>query len=139
MEAKEILKLLRARRFRITKGRTELIRILCGSHRPLTAMELKAKLEAKSIKVNKTTVYREVEFLKNEGLLSEVDLGDQVKRYELHSDDHRHHLVCVKCHKVEDIILEGDLAALESHIHKTRNFQVLRHSLEFFGLCASCG
>lgn len=104
----------------------------------MTAMELKTKLEAKSIKVNKTTVYREVEFFKNEGLLSEVDLGDQVKRYELHSDDHRHHLVCVKCQKVEDIVLEGDLEALESHIKKSRNFQVLRHSLEFFGVCSAC-
>ncbi len=88
------------------------------------------------LKVNKTTVYRQVEKLLAEGILIEVELGDGKKRYELKSLVHHHHLVCKKCGSLEDISLDERIILDE--VSKKSNFKVEDHSLEFFGICVNC-
>jgi Fe2+ or Zn2+ uptake regulation protein len=105
--------------------------LISGSKLPVDANSLIEKL-----KVNKTTVYRQIDKLINENKITEVELGDGKKRYELKSLDHHHHLVCKKCGKLEDIELnENDLL---KEVAKRTNFVVDSHSLEFFGHCYNC-
>ena len=59
-------------------------------------------------------------------------------RYELESLDHHHHIICIDCDKVEDIVLEKYLDSQEQKIMRQKKFKTISHSLEFFGLCAEC-
>ncbi len=122
---------------KITKTRSFLIRILTKDHLPVTELELRKKLRALGLAVNKTTVYRELAHLKNRGLVREIDFGDRKKRYELNSNDH-HHLICTKCHQIEEIYLEDDVGSIEKIINQRKNFWVKDHLLEFFGVCNNC-
>ena len=88
------------------------------------------------LKVNKTTVYRQLEKLLTDGMIIEVELGDGKKRYELKSLAHHHHLVCKKCGSLEDIRLDERIILEE--VSKKSNFKVEDHSLEFFGICVNC-
>lgn len=88
------------------------------------------------LKVNKTTVYRQIEKLLAEDMIIEVELGDGKKRYELKSLVHHHHLVCKKCGKLEDIRLDERVILAE--VSKKSKFKVEDHSLEFFGICVNC-
>lgn len=88
------------------------------------------------LKVNKTTVYRQIEKLLNDNLIIEVELGDGKKRYELKNLDHHHHLVCKKCGRLEDIRLNEKVILNE--VSKKSKFKVENHSLEFFGICVNC-
>jgi len=110
----------------------KMISQLSGAQQPLSVQNLIANL-----KVNKTTVYRELKSLINRHLVSEVEFGDGKKRYELVSD-HHHHLICEKCHSVEDIRFTDDLSEKEQFIKTKTKFSVQRHNLEFFGLCKRC-
>jgi len=121
---------------RITGGRKKIVQILDRSPRPVTAAEILKKMD-----VNKTTVYRELEFLEQEGVAAQVDLGDGVRRYELTALEHHHHVVCDKCGKVEDMeaeTLEKSLELLEQRLAKKMGFRVIKHNLEFFGICGNC-
>ena len=118
---------------KITSVRRNILEILENSKKPLSARELLLKINA-----NKTTIYREIETLLNFGYLNEVNFGDRSKRYELSSLGHHHHLVCLKCKNIADIKLKESLKGQEQFISKYANFKVLRHNLEFFGLCANC-
>lgn len=124
---------------RTTPIRTTLLKILSKIKKPLTTQELLAALETKGLKANKTTIYRQLEFLKENNIINEVYFNDRSIRYELKNiNTHHHHLICLKCKKVEDVSLPEDLHHQEQMVLKNNNFKVLQHFLEFFGLCKNC-
>lgn len=130
--------LLRSKGFKITKVRSNLIEILTKTTTPLSINDLLEKLEEKDLKPNKTTVYREIVFLTDQGLVSGVDFGEGKKRYEGSSKEHHHHVVCINCKKVQDIHMEKDLDKLMEKITRQVGYKSVGHSLEFFGLCKTC-
>lgn len=123
---------------RFTKVRKALLHIFTHHSSPLSVPELLDCLKQEGLQVNKTTVYRELDFLLEKALLQELDFGDRKKRYELASRGHHHHLICQVCHSIEDIAFEEELSAEEKIISEKTGFTVLRHNLEFFGICQSC-
>lgn len=130
---------LRGKGERITSIRKAIVEILSGEHNPLSVQEIIAELKKKQLTANKTTVYRQLELLLFHKIVREVRLHDRSLRYELAlGDDHHHHLVCIKCHKTEDISFEEDIERQEKIILQKKKFKVLQHSFEFFGLCEKC-
>lgn len=124
---------------RLTKTRVALADIFSESKEPLSVPFLQSALERYGQVVNKTTVYREIERLEQFGIVRNVELGDRSRHYELAFAEHHHHLVCIECEGIEDVDLdEKDLSKEEKKFFQERNFKVLRHSLEFFGLCQRC-
>jgi Fur family transcriptional regulator, ferric uptake regulator len=129
---------LKAKGHKVTKYRVALLDLLEKKERPLTVEEILEYLFAKKLSPNKTTIYRELYFLIEEKMVVEVEFGDGKKRYEHANRDHHHHLVCKKCNKIEDIVIENDLKEIEKKIKRSRKFNVINHTLEFFGLCQKC-
>ncbi|MBW7956491.1 MAG: transcriptional repressor [Deltaproteobacteria bacterium] len=136
-----ILSEIAGRGFRLTRVRKAIVEIFLKRGLPLSASDIIGALlsKDKDTAANKTTVYRELAFLEEHGIIKEIRfLHERVKRYELAGGEHHHHLICVKCRKVEDIVLEGDLEEEERRILESTGFTVLNHSLEFVGLCQGC-
>ncbi len=109
----------------------KIVNILSRTEKPLEASAL-----VKKIGVNKTTVYRQIEKLLKENILSEVEFGDGKKRYELKSLGHHHHVVCKECGELEDIQIDED--QLLKSVSKTTKIRIESHNLEFFGICNKC-
>ena len=122
---------------KITNVRKEIVHIFFQAKKPLTAQEIIKKLKLKNIIVNKTTVYRELQFLHHNDFLVKVHIKPHETSYEYKGLIHHHHLVCESCGKIDNIT--NCLAKeLEINILKTRGFKVERHSLEFYGICSDC-
>lgn len=123
----------------MTKVRSAMLEILCKSKVPLAAAELIAGLKRRDLAVNKTTVYRELDFLMGEKIVREVDLLDGKKRYEVLAEhDHHHHMICTSCKAIQCIEMANDLDTLEAQIFSKFRFKVVSHTLEFFGVCEKC-
>ncbi len=135
--ASEFIGQLKERGHRITAARKSIVELLTKNTKPLGALDVH-RLLSKKISINPTTVYRELQFLAEEGLLSTVQFHDGVQRYESASLPHHHHLVCLSCNEVEDVHVDHELSAVERTIEKTKRFTVERHSLEFYGKCGKC-
>ncbi len=138
MTASEIILKFRQQGIRITEFRKYLIQEFIQSHQPISAQEILATSQKIFPTINKTTVYRELDFLLLHRIIHQVELGDRKKRFELSSHQHHHHLICLKCRKIEDIHLDNDLSKQEKIIEQTTDFLVTDHSLEFFGYCSNC-
>jgi Fe2+ or Zn2+ uptake regulation protein len=130
--------LLKKHGYRLTPVRSFIIEFLATHKKPFDVITIQANLAKALRKVNKTTVYREIDFLLSQELIKEVNFGDGKKRYEIASLPHHHHLMCIDCNKIEDVILEDELKPIEKKITKTSKFKIKKHTLEFFGLCAQC-
>jgi Fur family ferric uptake transcriptional regulator len=137
-QAKQLLGDLRKDGHKMTAIRRAIVEVLAERGTPATVQDLLALLGDRGLRPNKTTVYRELAFLKKKGSVDEVTLGDRAKRYELRVGDHHHHLVCTVCGRVADVHLDGDLDATEKKLSVRTGFVVLSHALEFFGLCSKC-
>jgi len=133
-----ILDKLKQRGFRLTPIRRAVLDLLIKSVTPISSPDIQKFLSKNKISANKTTIYRELAFLKEEGIIKELHLGDNAKNYEIITDGHHHHLICTKCDEIEDVEMDKELKREESKIRKSRKFKIINHSLEFYGLCKNC-
>lgn len=140
MNLEEINLILKRKGYRPSKIRDKIITYFNKSSAPLSANELINKTRKDNLTPNKTTIYRELEKLLNENIISEVDLHDGLKRYEFFREANlgHYHLVCNSCGQIECIDIPKALDLMCSYIEETKNFKIEKHSLEFFGLCARC-
>ncbi len=107
----------------------------------LSALDIEDALRAREGRqVGRASIYRALDELVTLDLLSRVEIGDGVARYEPqrpHDDAHHHHLVCDGCGKLEPF----QDAALEQAIHGLAarvSFDVSDHDVTLHGCCESC-
>lgn len=109
-----------------------------GKH--LTAEEIYDEVKKKCPEIGLATVYRTILLLEELDVVSRLHLNDGCSRYELvHSDEtHRHHhLICNICNSVMEV--EDDLLEeLEASIEENYGFEILDHSVKFYGICSNC-
>lgn len=98
----------------------------------LSAKEIQTKLEKQIPDLNKTTVYRALDKLMEEGKVCRQIFGDDRLMYELRDDHHHDHLVCENCSKVEQIPCQTDRKGV------MQGFQINHHHTTLFGICKIC-
>lgn len=123
---------------KITPARRLLLDVLIKKHQPLSELELRQALSKRGLNVNKSTIYRELHYFKTQGLVKEVDFGDGKKRFEFVTNDHHHHVRCLSCNKIDEVLVDRDVQAIEQKLKKEKKFATIDHSLEFYGLCRAC-
>ncbi len=104
-----------------------------------SAQEIHARLRSGGSTIGIASVYRTLELLHGMGLVTRVDTGDGVARFEPSQADgeHHHHLVCTRCGAVQAFQDDG----LEQAIHAVADrvdFEVTGHDVALRGLCGSC-
>lgn len=117
-----------------------ILEALLSIKEPIAALQLHSFLQRQRKVLNKVTIYRELKFLSDLGMVHPVYLKDGVVRYEIAPErGHRHHLVCTICKCVKDVDVECErLHAMEEALAKKNRFTMRGHSLEFYGLCSKC-
>ncbi len=102
----------------------------------LSADEIITYVQGKMPGVNKSTVYRTLELLEENGCVFKSHMGDSVV-YHHAEEGHHHHLVCRKCGKTVDCD-EDLLASAERSVAERYGFQVELKHVVITGLCQSC-
>jgi Fur family ferric uptake transcriptional regulator len=132
----DIAALLRQKGQRPTPQRMMILAALAehGGHLPAEAIYEQVKREYPYI--NLSTVYRTLEMLRDQGIVSETDLGGGVRQFELLEHPH-HHLVCLHCGQIEDIDA-AHLAPLQERLLTDYGFRARLDHLAIFGACRAC-
>ena len=125
------------RALRATPQRLLVLETLAAEPHDATAQEIHARLREGENRIGLATVYRALAVLKRRGVVDELSHRAGRAAIGSASPGHHHHMVCERCHRVEE--LEGcgadDWIAQRSRRH---GFQVASHTVEVFGLCAAC-
>jgi Fur family ferric uptake transcriptional regulator len=130
---------LKSKGYRFSAVRNLILTSLDDNKRPLSVFDLQKILKAKKLSVNKTTVYRELNSLKKEGIILELQLKDNKRWYELASRDHHHHIICTECDRVEDFGECDSENLINKALKQAPDFaEITNHTVDFFGLCKSC-
>jgi Fur family transcriptional regulator, ferric uptake regulator len=120
----------------LTGVRAVILDILGSATSPLNPKQILGLIKGK--KPDLATIYRNLSLMESLGIIQSVDLGEGFKRYEMSlHENHRHHIVCNRCGKIEEIE-ECGLQEMEKKIFRKIGFKTEKHRLEFFGVCAVC-
>lgn len=125
---------------RMTDVRRAVLAFFATSSKPLSAPEMLEMLHDINLSVNKTTVYRELQFLVNKNVIVELSLKQGVVHYELADLPHHHHLVCTECGDVSEVDceeVEHGISTINKKAQKN-GFVIKNHKLEFYGMCGEC-
>jgi len=123
-------------KFTLTNQRAIILDYLKKNHNHPSVEEIFGFVKKKLPRISKKTVYSNLQFLCNEGLIQDVRVKG-VQRYEPQSNPH-YHLICRKCGKILDIQSE-ELLSHAMNVGKTlRNFFVESTDINFYGMCKKC-
>lgn len=102
-----------------------------------TSQQIFDKIKDRLPAVNRSTVYRSLERLVNQGKISVSDIGTGALVYELIGNGLHHHLVCQHCHQII-VIPHEDVSQLFSKIEQESHFQIITNHLILYGICPIC-
>ncbi|MBN1301625.1 MAG: transcriptional repressor [Melioribacteraceae bacterium] len=123
------LSVLKANGYKLTKNRKLVLEKLLENRKPLTLNDIKNLCG----EINFATIYRIVNLYLSLGIVNEVKLFDKQTHYELMGNDHHHHIICIKCGKIERL----DLCIINK-VQQLTDFQITSHIMEFKGICPQC-
>ncbi|PWU23244.1 hypothetical protein C5B42_03710 [Candidatus Cerribacteria bacterium 'Amazon FNV 2010 28 9'] len=104
---------------------------LLQTHHILSAVDILEKLNHGGKKHNKTTIYRSLEKMLENGTICRHSFETDTLYYELRHA-HHDHLICEQCGKVE-------IAQCAFKAPVTLNgFSITHHHLTLYGLCSTC-
>jgi len=125
------------RRLSVTHQRLAVYQAVVASPDHPSAEQIFKKIRQQYPTISLATVYKTLETLERERLITKVMLPHQpAARYDANLDRH-HHLVCVECHQVEDFYDE-QLDTLRIPKKTARGYQVMDHIVQVNGVCPSC-
>lgn len=116
----------------MTKNAANILEIINNSECHLTPEQIYLRLKDKNQTVAQATVYNNLSSLYHQGLIRKISVEGYPDRYDRAT---RHdHLVCRKCGKLSDIVLEDLTASLEKQI----DVPILSYDLKINYICDAC-
>ena len=114
-----------------------IIEVLKRQHLHMTSMQVYEAIREQLPAVNQSTVYRALERLGKNGIISISDMGTGSTVYEYLSEVAHHHLVCQECGSIITLD-DNEIRQVFSAIESQYDFQILTRHLVLFGVCAKC-
>lgn len=101
-----------------------------------TAEEIYDAVSLQYPNISKTTVYRNLNELANDGKIRKLEVPGQADHFDHICNEH-YHIRCLKCGKVFDVDMKYK-KGLEKSIRVPHGFVVNGYDLIFKGICPNC-
>ena len=123
---------------KITLPRIKILQVLESSEvHHVSAEDVYKLLLQNGEEIGLATVYRVLTQFEQAGLVARHNFEGGHSVFELASDDHHDHIVCVKCGKVEEFADE-QIEERQEEVAKKMGFELTDHHLNMYGLCPDC-
>lgn len=136
-EEKDYIQALRTRGYRVTPQRLIVLDAVCVHQGHATLADIQATVNHMDSTIDRSTIYRALDVLREVGLVVESDIEGAGKVYRIAGESDHHHLVCIAC----GAVLSVDQSALEPLLRTIReeyDFEIQADHLVFNGLCKDC-
>jgi Fe2+ or Zn2+ uptake regulation protein len=131
-------KILKENKLKITPKRMEMIKFFDENEKYFSAYDVFKYLKGSFKKIGFPTVYRNLEYLSNIGILTKLK-GKDMTYYGICKSQktHHHHIRCIYCNKVSDFYI-CDFDNLKQKIEEKTGFDVKEHEFFLTGICKDC-
>jgi len=122
--------------YRRSRQRDRILTLLRSTDSHPTANWLYARLRKEFPDLSMGTVYRNIGILVEQGLISRIAFGSTFDRLDAKVAPH-YHFICEQCGAIHDLDVAPNKDIL-GRISPPKGFEVRRHEIELYGLCAKC-
>ena len=130
----ETSQLLKEHRLKVTPQRLKIVSMI-ERHGHINIEELYRQMREEFPSVSLATIYKNINQMVENGLVQEVKLPTQKSVYEIVKEPHLH-MVCDRCHKIEDIVVGTDKIIEEAE--KVSGYEILDSFITLRGICPEC-
>ena len=131
----ELCAVFREKGLKVTPQRRLIFQALRGDVDHPTVEDIYRRVQEVMPDISLATVYHTLRDLEEMGEVLQLDLGEGKCRYDPCTDGH-HHLVCLGCRRVLDIMRTFD--GFELLPEETPGYQIVRCDVVFYGYCPDC-
>lgn len=126
------------RQQRLTPIRKLVLQLIWQSHKPLGAYDLLPALAAAGFNSAPPTVYRALDFLREQGLAHRINsLNAYIGCSHPAQTCHNSFLICIRCQSAVELESVDITQAVHQHV-QAMGFKVVSENLEVAGICPSC-
>jgi Fur family ferric uptake transcriptional regulator len=123
---------------KITLPRVKILQVLESSEvHHVSAEDVYKLLLRNGEEVGLATVYRVLTQFEQAGLVVRHNFEGGHSVFELSSDKHHDHIVCVRCGRVEEFT-DDEIEQRQKKVADKLGFELTDHNLNMYGLCPEC-
>ena len=123
---------------KITLPRIKILQILENAEiHHVSAEDVYKLLLANGEEIGLATVYRVLTQFEQAGLVVRHNFEGGHSVFELASDKHHDHIVCVRCGKVEEFN-DVEIERRQEKVARSMGYELTDHHLNMYGLCPEC-
>jgi len=120
----------------LTPQRETVLRVIRDSENHLTASEIFEAARRLRPTISYATVYNSLRYLKDSGLIHEIQFGNAASRYDRETTRHDH-AMCTRCGKLVDFDLDLSKELMRAAARRS-GFKAEAVRLTLHGLCPGC-
>jgi len=120
--------------FKLTPQRLAIMEYLKDNKEHPSALDVFKSISKKFPTISFATVYNTLEMLKKKGLVLELAIDPERKRFDPDTTPH-HHMICTRCGRIVDLHLGFSPTIPET---LRRGFEIERIHMDVYGTCESC-
>ena len=120
-----------------SRQREEIINVIKDSYEHPTAEMVYMTVKSKDPAVSRSTVYRNLGLLVENGFINKISMIVGPDRYDYIRDVHNH-VVCTKCGKIFDVDFDFKYKKLKEKIMEKTGIEISEKGITLEGLCDSC-
>ncbi len=120
----------------LTPQREAVLGVIRETEKHLTASEIFEAARKRLPSISYATVYNSLRFLKEAGLVLEINFGNSASRYDRETERHDH-AICMNCGKLSDFDLPETSELMRAAARRSR-FKPESVHLTLKGLCPDC-
>lgn len=137
MNERTIRKKLAGSGQRVTSQRLLLLDLIQKQKEHLDADDLYRRARELNPRLSLSTVYRTLRLFKELGLIEELHFQTEHHHYEQRPSREHHHLVCLRCGRIEEFE-SPHIRGLRQEISRKHRFAITVSEINFTGYCADC-
>lgn len=130
------INLIKNKNVRMTAQRKAVLESLISGNKHPTVNEIYDDLKDDFPSMSVATIYNNLKFFKEVGIVKELPFGDGSSRFDLTTIDH-FHMICRNCGKISDFYYPK-LKEDEALAKAISGFKAEDYRFEIIGLCESC-
>jgi len=133
----EFVRALQRGGYQLTPQREAVLRVLARTSQHLSADQIYGRARQRCHTLSRATVYNTMTVLKQLGEVEELEFASLGHRYGAHSPGQHAHLVCTRCHRIEDYN-DPDLDAAMAMAVRASGYRNAVYRLDLYGECPAC-
>lgn len=130
---------LESHNMRKTPERLNILKCIYSQDASFDLESLQTRLEENKFYVSRATLYNALQLFLDCNLIIKLPIRQRAARYQRAlGKKNRHRTLCVVCGKETEIRSTSFIRSIDAYGAELKRFQVLSHSLFFYGVCGKC-